>query len=82
MSCAVRESTKLRSTITSSVVMMRAHQNLARLTCPTIAIGSDPTVPYSFVPTMDLSTLAAMNYDFVPDTTHFLQLEKPEACAA
>ena len=62
--------------------MMRAHQNLARLTCPTIAIGSDPTVPYSFVPTMDLSTLAAMNYDFVPDTTHFLQLEKPEACAA
>ena len=31
---------------------------------------------------MDLSTLAAMNYDFVPDTTHFLQLEKPEACAA
>ena len=62
--------------------MMRAHQNLARLTCPTIAIGSDPTVPYSFVPSMDLSSLAAMNYDFVPDTTHFLQLEKPEACAA
>lgn len=51
------------------------------LQCPVKVIGSDPTVPYSFLPGMDLQTLTMLNYDFVPETTHFLQLEQPEACA-
>ncbi len=52
-----------------------------RLRCPVKVIGSDPTLPYSFLPGMDLRTLTLLNYDFLPETTHFLQLEQPEACA-
>ncbi len=28
-----------------------------------------------------MSELIEANYDFLPDTTHFLQLEEPEQCA-
>ncbi len=50
------------------------------LPCPTKVIGSDPTLPYTFLPTIDLGDILTVDYDFVPDTTHFLQLEKPAAC--
>ena len=43
---------------------------------------ADPTAAFSFLPSMDLSTLLELDYDFIPDTTHFLQLEMPERCAA
>ena len=36
----------------------------------------------SFLPGIDLSTLTALDYDFVPEMTHFLQLEAPETCAS
>ena len=49
--------------------------------CPVKAIGSDPTMPFSFFPSMDLRELVETNYDFLPETTHFLQLEEPEQCA-
>ena len=49
--------------------------------CPTKVIGSDPTLPYTFLPTIDLGDILTVDYDFVPETTHFLQLEKPEECA-
>ena len=55
------------------------HNNLS---CPVKAIGADPTLPYSFMPAMDLSGLIMMNYDFIPESTHFLPLEFPEECAA
>jgi pimeloyl-ACP methyl ester carboxylesterase len=45
-------------------------------------IGADPTERFSFMPSMDLSALVELNYDFLPETTHFLQMEKPEQCAA
>ncbi len=63
---------------------MRMYQDLERdsLSCPVKAIGSDPTIPYSFMPSMDLSTLTMMNYDFIPESTHFLPLEFPEECVA
>ena len=51
------------------------------LPCPTKVIGSDPTLPYTFLPTIDLGDILTVDYDFVPETTHFLQLEKPEECA-
>ena len=51
-----------------------------RLSCPAKAIGADPTVPFSFMPTVDLSELLILDYDFVPETTHFLQLEEPRVC--
>ena len=52
------------------------------ITSPIKSIGSDPTTGNSFMPSIDLSTLAHLDYDFVPDTTHFLQLENPKTCAA
>ncbi len=56
--------------------------DLAALRCPIKVIGSDPTTPFSFFPGVDLSELIDANYDFIPETTHFLQLEEPEQCAA
>ena len=56
--------------------------NLNRLSCPTKTIGADPTQPFSFLPSVDLSDLLILDYDFIPDTTHFLQLENPEECVA
>lgn len=49
---------------------------------PTKVIGADPTLPYSYLPTLDLSDVFTVNYDFLPDATHLLQLEQPEECAA
>ena len=52
------------------------------LLCPTKVIGADPTLPYSYLPTLDLRYISAVHYDFLPDATHFLQLEQPAECAA
>ena len=56
--------------------------DFGKLLCPTKVIGADPTLPYSYLPTLDLSDILEVDYDFLPDTTHFLQLEKPEECVA
>ena len=50
--------------------------------CPIKIIGADPTLPYSYLPTFDLSSFIVVDYDFIPEATHLLQLEKPEECAA
>ena len=50
--------------------------------CPIKAIGADPIVPHSYMPSMDLGELQLADYDFVPEATHLLQIEKPEVCAA
>ncbi len=50
------------------------------LSCPVKVIGSDPVVPHSYMPTIAMDEILALDYDFIPDTTHFLQLEEPEAC--
>ena len=52
------------------------------LVCATKVIGADPTLPYSYLPTLDLRDVFTVNYDFLPETTHLLQLEQPEECAA
>ena len=56
--------------------------DFAAFRCPIKVIGADPTLPYSYLPTLDLSHMLAVNYDFLPETTHLLQLEQPEECAA
>ena len=61
---------------------MQAPDFLEHLDCPAIAIGSDPTSSHSYMPSIDLSVLNTLHYDFIPDTTYFLQLEDPETCAA
>lgn len=49
---------------------------------PVKVVGADPTLPYSYLPTLDFSEMVGVDYDFLPDATHFLQLEQPENCAA
>ena len=56
--------------------------DLSRVSCPAKIIGSDPTVPFSFLPTVNLGEILALDYDFVPETTHLLQLERPAECVA
>ena len=60
---------------------MQAPEILEGIGIPIKVIGADPTMPFSFLPSMDLSTLTALHYDYVPDTTHLLQLEAPHRCA-
>ncbi len=54
--------------------------NLRKISCPVKVVGADPTVPFSFMPSMDLSELMDLDYDYLPETTHFMQLEEPEKC--
>ncbi len=56
--------------------------DLDSLSCPTKVIGADPTLPYSYPPTMDLTSLMAVDCDVVPESTQYLQLERPEECVA
>ena len=53
-----------------------------KISCPIKVIGADPTLPYSFLPTTTLDEVASLDYDFVPECTHLLQLEQPEVCVA
>ena len=55
--------------------------DLDTMLCPTKIVGADPTLPYSYLPTIDLSHIMTVDYDFLPETTHFLPLEQPEECA-
>ena len=50
------------------------------LRCPIKVLGADPTLPYSYLPTLDLSHMLTVDYDFLPEATHLLQLEQPEEC--
>ena len=54
--------------------------DLDTLYCPTKVIGADPTLPYTYLPSFDLSQIAAVEYDFVVDATHLVQMEKPQEC--
>ncbi len=37
---------------------------------------------YSYLPSYDLSGMVKVDYDFLPDATHFMQVEQPEKCVA
>ena len=56
--------------------------DLDLLECPTKVIGADPTMPQSYLPALDQQLATTMDYDFIPEATHFLQLEKPAECVA
>ena len=56
--------------------------DLATLACPTKVMGADPTLPFAYLPTLDLSDVMAVEYDFLPERTHYLQLEDPQECVA
>ncbi|MCY4421023.1 MAG: hypothetical protein OXC42_07220 [Gammaproteobacteria bacterium] len=48
--------------------------------CLTKIISADPTLPYSYLPTFDFSDMMTVDYDFIPEATHLLQIEKPQEC--
>ena len=54
--------------------------DLEAMKCPVKVIGGDPTVAFSYLPSVDPDLVVAVDYDFVPETTHYLQLERPETC--
>lgn len=54
---------------------------LDSLPCPTKVLGADPMVPYAYLPSCDLSEILTIDYDFIPDTSHLVQLEQPGKCA-
>lgn len=56
--------------------------DFAKIRCPVKVLGADPTLPYSYLPSLNLSDISSVDYDFLPDATHMLQLEQPEECAA
>ncbi len=56
--------------------------DLEGLSSPTKVIGADPTLPVTYLPSFDLSRVMAVDYDFVVDGTHLLQLEKPKECVS
>ncbi len=56
--------------------------DLDALQCPTKIIGADPTRPYAYIPTLDFGEMLTVDYDFLPEATHFLQLEQPAECVA
>jgi pimeloyl-ACP methyl ester carboxylesterase len=56
---------------------------LTGLKQPTIFIGADPQCPDSGPPARICRAIhdeLGMNYATIPDTTHFLQIEQPQAC--
>ncbi len=52
------------------------------LPCHIKVISADPTLPFAYLPTLDLMRTEVVDYDFLPEATHYLQLEKPAECAA
>ena len=55
---------------------------LSDIQCPVKVLGADPTLPYAYLPTFDFREMVSVDYDFLPDASHFLQLEQPEECVA
>ncbi|MXW53402.1 MAG: alpha/beta hydrolase [Gammaproteobacteria bacterium] len=55
--------------------------DLDKLPCPTKIVGADPLLPTSYLPTVDFSDMLSVDFDFIPETTHFMQIEKPSECA-
>ncbi len=56
---------------------------LGEVKAPVKLIGADPNIDGASVPGLLSRAVAeetAVEYEAIPDTTHFLQIEKPEAC--
>lgn len=53
-----------------------------QLPCRVKVIGADPTLPFAYLPTFDLDQMHTVEYDFLPEATHYLQLEQPQECVA
>ena len=52
------------------------------LACPTMVMGADPGIPYTYFPTTELHHIPTVDYAWLPGGTHLLQLEQPEESVA
>ena len=77
--CCPRE---YEARIMDDVRRLSPHVDLPAVGCPTMVIGPDPAMPYTYFPPFNLAATGAVEFGFIPDTTHFVQLEKPEECVA
>ena len=80
MTCTLRCPPEYEARIAEQGYGFASKFDIEALKCPVKVIGSDPVAPNSFLPTVAMDEILALNYDFIPDTTHFLQLEEPEEC--
>ena len=67
--------------VIESVRAFAGQVDLDNLPCPTRIIGADPLLPTTYLPTVDLSDMLSVDFDFIPETTHYIQIEKPRECA-
>ncbi len=63
------------------VIAWSAAVDFEEIHCPTKVIGADPTIRSAFLPSLDLAEIVQIDYDFVPDAAHLVQLERPKECA-
>ena len=54
----------------------------ADIGCPVKVVAADPAPVTAYVPSLDDDELALVEYETIPGTTHFLQLEAPAKCVA
>ena len=50
------------------------------LRCPVKVIGSDPTLPVSYLPAFDVRLVTKVDYDFLPEVGHNVPIDAPERC--
>lgn len=50
------------------------------MACPIKVIGSDPTLPVSYLPSFDVRLVTKVDYDFLPEVGHYVPIEAPERC--
>ena len=62
------------------VTAWSAFVDFQEIRCPTKVIGADPTLPSAFLPSFDVAEIVQLDYDFVPDAAHIVQLERPRTC--
>ena len=54
--------------------------DLDQMVPPVKVIGADPTLPYTYLPSFDVNLVTHVDYDFVPEVGHLLQIVAPERC--
>jgi pimeloyl-ACP methyl ester carboxylesterase len=79
----LRTPRELEARIYESNTDASAWQRIGSLRCPLLLIGADPSHRYATTPASICEAIhreCGTDYVMIPDTTHFLQIEKPAAC--
>lgn len=66
-----------------AIQFMNAYASLVdydAMACPVKVIGSDPTLPVSYLPAFDVRLVTKVDYDFLPNVGHNVPVESPGPC--